>query len=140
MADIKQVTDNFSVAPQIEKDDLPQIAAAGFKTIVNNRPDGETFDQMTCATCSAAAQAAGLTYHEIKFAGMPQAEQIDEMVEVLKTAQSPIFAYCRSGTRSCTLWTIASVKSGQETPETALQKARNAGYDLSHLGPMLANL
>ena len=140
MADIKQVTGSFAVAPQIEEDDLPQIAAAGFKTVVNNRPDGETFDQMTCKTCQTAAKANGLEYHEIKFAGMPGMEQVEALMGLLQNAPAPIFAFCRSGTRSCTLWTMASVKAGQETPESALEKARLAGYDLSHLAPMLSKL
>ncbi|MGB2179026.1 MAG: beta-lactamase hydrolase domain-containing protein, partial [Hyphomonas sp.] len=38
MADIRRVTDAFAVAPQISEKDVEEIAAAGFKTIIANRP------------------------------------------------------------------------------------------------------
>ncbi|OZB14271.1 MAG: TIGR01244 family protein, partial [Hyphomonas sp. 34-62-18] len=41
MADIRRVTPDFAVAPQISEADVEEIAAAGFKTIIANRPDGE---------------------------------------------------------------------------------------------------
>ena len=140
MADIKSVTDLFAVAPQIDEDDFAQIADAGFRLVINNRPDGETFGQMSSARAEQAAIAYGLDYVAIPVIGGPTPDAVTTLSDILENRDDPILAYCRSGTRSCTLWTMAAVKAGLETPETAINKAREAGYDLSPLANALAQL
>ena len=140
MADIRRVTDTYAVAPQIDEDDFAEIAATGYKLVINNRPDGESFDQMTSETAEKCAALTGLTYASVPVSGAPTMDAVDATVKLIKDANAPIFAYCRSGTRSVTLWTLATVKAGLETPENAVEKARNAGYDLSHLQEMLQEL
>lgn len=54
-----QLTDSIAVAGQISIDDVPQIAAAGYQVLVNNRPDGEDEGQPCAAEVEAAALAAG---------------------------------------------------------------------------------
>lgn len=39
--DIKQLSTNYAVSPQIDAADVVAIARAGFKTIICNRPDME---------------------------------------------------------------------------------------------------
>ena len=140
MADIRQVTNDYAVAPQLDEDDFGPVAGAGFKFVINNRPDGETFGQMSGAKAQSGADANGMGYAAVPVSGMPTPEAIDETIRLMQTCQGPILAYCRSGTRSCTLWALASVKSGAETPDSAIEKARTAGYDLSHMRSMLASL
>ena len=140
MAEIKPVSDSFAVAPQIDADDFSQIALSGYKFVINNRPDGETFGQLPCEEAAKAAAAHDLEYKPIPVRGMPDPETIEALVDVLKTQDKPVLAYCRSGTRSCTLWALASVKAKQETVESALSKARQAGYDLSHISHVLHEL
>jgi uncharacterized protein (TIGR01244 family) len=41
MADIRQVSHRFAVAPQIALGDIPAISIMGYRHIINNRPDGE---------------------------------------------------------------------------------------------------
>ena len=137
MADIRQVTEKFAVSPQIDEDDFPEIAGKGFTLVVNNRPDGETFGQLSSVDAEKAALANSMSYKSIPFSGMPTMTEVDGLIEILDSTDAPIFAYCRSGTRSCTLWALASVKSGRETADSALEKARNAGYDLSHIASAL---
>jgi uncharacterized protein (TIGR01244 family) len=60
MADIRQVSDDFAVAPQIALEDMGEIAAAGFRLVINNRPDGESPGQPSSAQMADAAKAAGL--------------------------------------------------------------------------------
>ena len=50
------------MAPQLTEADFPAARAAGIKTIINNRPDGEAADQLTDAEARALAQANGLAY------------------------------------------------------------------------------
>ncbi len=41
MSDFRRVTEDFSTAPQISVADVAEAARLGFRTIINNRPDGE---------------------------------------------------------------------------------------------------
>ncbi|MCS6759167.1 MAG: sulfur transferase domain-containing protein, partial [Candidatus Devosia euplotis] len=42
---MKRINDHVSVSEQIYPEDVAALKAAGFVTIVNNRPDGESPDQ-----------------------------------------------------------------------------------------------
>jgi uncharacterized protein (TIGR01244 family) len=134
---IRFINDSVAVAPQITPEDVPAIKAAGYRAIVNNRPDDEEPGQPTGAAIRAAAEAAGLTYLAIPVghAGLGEA-QIDAMTAALVAADGPVLAYCRSGTRSCNLWALAAAKAGRN-PVLLVEQARAAGYDLSGLRPTL---
>ncbi|MEG3163563.1 TIGR01244 family sulfur transferase [Sphingomonas sp. PB2P19] len=134
---IRTVNESISVAPQITVADVGTIAAAGFKTIVNNRPDDEEPDQPSGAEIQAAAEAAGLAYVAIPVthAGFSH-PQLDAMAEALGASTGPVLAYCRSGTRSCNLWALAAAKAGRN-PNLLMAQAEDAGYDLSGIRPML---
>lgn len=134
---IRTIDATISVAPQIDPDDMAEIAASGFTAIVNNRPDGEDFGQPSGDEIAAAAAELGLTYTAIPIthAGFSH-PQIDAMAAVLADAKGPVLAYCRSGTRSCNLWAFAAVKAGAH-PDAAMAKAAAAGYDLTGLRPLL---
>jgi uncharacterized protein (TIGR01244 family) len=137
---IRKIDDSISVAPQIAPEDVAGLAAAGFKAIVNNRPDGEELSQPSGDAMRAAAEAAGLAYAQIPVthAGF-SAVQVDAMAEALETAGGPVLAYCRSGTRSCNLWALAAASRGGD-PDTLTAKAANAGYDISGIRPLLDGL
>jgi uncharacterized protein (TIGR01244 family) len=133
MADIRRVTDDFSVAPQLAPEDLATAAAQGFKLIVNNRPDGEAPGQPTGAQMAEAAQAAGLAYVHIPVSGMARPDQVQAMRAALAEAGGPTLAFCRSGTRSITAWAIGEVTSGDRPAPEIVALAGEAGYDLSPL-------
>ena len=137
MADIRTINDSISVAPQITVDDLAAIKAAGFSTIVNNRPDEEEAGQPSGDAIRAAAEAAGLAYVAIPIthAGFSH-PQIDAMTTALTATEGPVLAYCRSGTRSCNLWALAAAKAGRN-PDLLVTQAGAAGYDLSGMRPTL---
>jgi uncharacterized protein (TIGR01244 family) len=134
---IRQINESISVAPQIAVEQVADIAAAGFKTIVNNRPDDEDAGQPSGDAIRAAAEAAGLKYVSIPVthAGFSH-PQIDAMTQALTDSDGPVLAYCRSGTRSCNLWALAAAKAGRN-PNLLLAQAEDAGYDLSGIRPML---
>jgi uncharacterized protein (TIGR01244 family) len=137
---IRTIDDSISVAPQIQPEDVADLAAAGFTAIVNNRPDGEEAGQPEGAEIEAAAKAAGLGYVAIPVthAGF-SAPQVESMAAALASASGPVLAYCRSGTRSCNLWALASASVGGD-PDTLTAKAAGAGYDLSGIRPLLDTL
>ena len=130
--ELKRINDDVSVAPQISPDDMPAIKAAGFATVINNRPDGEAPDQPASETMRAAAEAAGLGYHYIPLGRDGVSPQmIDETAAVLEGSNGPVFCFCRSGTRSTTLWALS--QAGEMDANEIIGQAAGAGYDMSHL-------
>lgn len=131
MPDIRPVTPGFAVAPQIRAEDMPSLAASGFKRVISNRPDAEVPPQLSSATMAAAAQAAGLDYVHVPITGMPGPAEVEAIYAAVQDAGGPVLAYCRSGTRSITAWAIGQAMHGDEPPEALIALGRDAGYDLS---------
>jgi uncharacterized protein (TIGR01244 family) len=133
MADFRRVTDELSVAPQIRIEEVAAAQRQGFRTLINNRPDGEEPGQPTSAQMQAAAEAAGLAYHHIPVVGGPTPAQVAQTQDLLADANGPILAFCRSGTRSIVTWTLAQAAAGTYTRDELVEMGRQAGYDLSAL-------
>ena len=106
----KPLSKDVSVAPQLGAEAMAEAAAAGFRSVINNRPDFEGGpDQPTSASLAAAARAAGLEYEWLPVA--PNAHGADEIArfaELLTTLPTPILAFCRSGARSSKLFSAAT--------------------------------
>lgn len=134
--DLRPVTALFAVAPQLTVEDFAAVAAAGYALVVNNRPDGEAPGQLSHAEAAAAAAAAGLAYAHIPFSGGFSREDVQAMREALQSTAGPALAYCRSGTRSITLWAHVQAQEGKPVAELLLM-ARAAGYDLSGMAGSL---
>ena len=133
MSDFRKVTDDFSVAPQITLEDVARAKAEGFVLLINNRPDGEAPGQPTSDEMEAAAKAAGLGYAYIPVRGGPTQEQAEAEHRLLAETQGPVLAYCRSGTRSITTWTIGEALAGTRSRQELIELGASAGYDLSGL-------
>ncbi len=131
MSDFRRVTDDFTTAPQISLADVEEAARQGFRTIINNRPDGEAPDQPSSREIEAAAQAAGIAYFHIPVVGGPTPQQVETTQAILAEAAKPVLAFCRSGTRSIVTWSLGQAASGARTRDELVQLGRNAGYDLS---------
>jgi len=102
---ITQLTPALAVSSQIRPGDLAEIAARGFRTLVNNRPDGEEPGQPTNLELREAAERAGLTYHHIPVvAGQMSDEDAAAFGRIVNSHQTPVLAFCRSGHRSRVLW------------------------------------
>lgn len=132
LLDVRRINDHVSVAPQIGPEELPALKAMGFTTIVNNRPDGEAPDQPSDAAMRAAAAAAGLAYAYIPLGrdGV-RPELIEQTRTALEGSAGPVLCYCRSGTRSTTLWALS--QAGEMPADEIVELAAGAGYDMSHL-------
>jgi len=135
MSDFRRVTDTLTVSPQITEADLARAAAEGFVLVINNRPDGEDPDQPSAAALGAAAHANGLGYLHIPVRGGPTAEQVEAVREAIESADGPVLAFCRSGTRSIVTWSLGQALSRQADRETLLAQGAAAGYDLSGVLP-----
>lgn len=127
--DIRKLTDQISVSPQIKHSDLVDIAALGFKTIINNRPDREVPFQPRTRTLEKRAEQAGLDYIFLPvISGHMTQKDIDDFRAILKNIKSPVLAFCRTGTRSANLWARANVNNFTAAEITCI--GAQAGYEL----------
>ena len=103
--DIREVNSEYSVSGQITAEDLDQIKALGFKSVVCHRPDHESPDQPDFAAIAARAKALGLEITHIPVGPMGVTpDAVRAMVDALDTMQRPMLGYCRSGARSTAIY------------------------------------
>lgn len=103
--DIRALTPDYAVSPQIEPSDLPALKAAGFTTIIDNRPDGEIPPHLHAAEMRAAAEALGLTFvANPVIGGAMTAGNVAAQKAAVAASAGPVFAYCASGNRSSIVW------------------------------------
>lgn len=136
--EFRKITEQLTVSPQITVDDVAQIAASGFRSIICNRPDGEGADQPAFAEIEAAAHKAGL---EVRYMPVTPGKLSDDdaaaMGAALAQLPAPTLAYCRTGTRSATLWALSEASTRSVAGILAATKA--AGYDMSGVARRIAN-
>ncbi len=126
----KSVTEDISVSIQITPEDVAEIAAQGYRAIICNRPDGEGADQPSFAEIAAAAKAAGIeARYQPVVSGKVRDEDADEFGALLRELPGPVLAYCRTGTRSATLWSLSQADKLETS--TILQATKAAGYDMA---------
>lgn len=136
--EIRKITDDLSVSPQIAPADVAAIRAAGFRAVVCNRPDGEGADQPGFDEIEAAARAAGLAARYLPItSGMVRDADAEAFGQALRELPGPVFAYCRTGTRSATLWSLAEAKRRPVAEILAATKA--AGYDMAGVARRIVN-
>jgi uncharacterized protein (TIGR01244 family) len=107
---VQRLTPELSVSPQLEPAAMAWVAEAGYKSVINNRPDHEGGpSQPTDAQMHAAASAAGLSYAFLPVASNQQTpDEIARFAQLLAELPKPILAFCRSGTRSTRLFRAAT--------------------------------
>ena len=137
--EIRKVSDSFAVSPQIAMGDLAELSERGFSRVISNRPDGEEPGQPTAAEISAAAEAAGLEFRHVPVAGGFGEADVAAMADALEGAAGPVFAFCRTGTRSTLLWSLAQAAQGGDAEEIA-SAAAGAGYDIAPVRAMVEQL
>jgi uncharacterized protein (TIGR01244 family) len=133
----RKLTDTVFASPQIGLAEVAAAKAQGIVLIINNRPEGESDDQVSGNDIAAAARTAGIEYVAIPIthAGFSQ-PQVQAMAEALAKAQGSVLAYCRSGTRSTLLWALAEASRGGN-PDALAANAAQAGYDISPVRPLV---
>ena len=130
--DIKKISPFLSVSPQIGPSDLGILVSQGFRTVICNRPEGEADDQPATDTLRAAAQRNGLAFHHqpVK-SGQVTDDDVAAFASLLEAAEGPVLAFCRTGTRSITLWALSEAR--HLSPDAVLAAALGQGYDLEGL-------
>ncbi len=135
----KWLCKKVAVSPQITPGDVVFLKRDGFSRLVCNRPDHEEMGQPDAASVAAVAEAQGMDFTHLPIGG----EGITlDAAKAFRTAMEegdgPMLAYCRSGTRCCVLWAIASAID--TPPQEVLRCAKEAGYDLSHMAGLFQSL
>lgn len=136
--DIKKLTSNLSISPQVLMSEIQAIAQAGFKAIICNRPDGEGPDQPSFKEIEQAANQYGLQAKYLPAeSGKVRDEEGQAFGQLLNTLPGPVLAYCRTGMRSTTLWALSQADS---TPlPQILEASQKAGFDMKALVQRIAN-
>lgn len=134
--DVRQVTDTYFVAPQIDAGDITALKEAGFSAVICNRPDGEVPPSHQADAIGAAAEACGLTFTVLPLTHQTMTpENVARHKEAIASAGGKCLAYCASGTRSTVVWALG--QAGHMSADEILNAAQAAGYDLSGLRPAL---
>ena len=136
--DPKKLTDQLAVCDQVRPEEVAALKAAGFRSIVVNRPDGEGADQPTFAEIARAAQDAGMEARYLPVeTGKVSDDDAAKFAAAMEELPKPVLAFCRSGTRSTTLWALS--QAGQRPLPDILARAKAAGYDMSGVTRRIAN-
>ena len=130
---IFQLTETLSVAAQVTPQDIPNIAAQGFSTVVCNRPDAEVPDQASMDAIEAACNDANVLFvrYPVDALNFPGPD-LEGLGGLLDDAGQRVLAYCRTGTRCANLWVATR---SEEERQAAIQVAREIGFDLSMVTP-----
>ena len=136
---INKVTQYITVSPQIMPGDVKEIADLGYKVIICNRPDGEGADQPSFKEIEVEAKKYGLEAIYLPVvSGKVTDKDAQEFMALVPALAKPIFAYCRSGMRSITLWALSQASQHRPVPEI-LEAAKLAGYDLYGVARRILN-
>ncbi len=136
MADIRKLTDQLSVAPQLVAEDLKEVKSQGFVSVLCNRPDYEEETQPTYNEVQSAIDEQGLVSQFQPVNGSMISDQdVAEFAAHLENLSGPVLAYCRSGTRCTVLWALS--EAGKRPIDEILNIAATAGYSLEALRPRL---
>lgn len=137
--DIRPLTPDYAVSPQIELADLAQIKAAGYVTVIDNRPDGEIPPELHMPAMRAAAEALGLTFvANPVIGGQLTMDNVTIQKAAIAASAGPVLAYCASGNRSSVVWALAM--AGRRPVDDLIGRPARFGYQLDHLRPQIEAL
>ncbi|MEL6959190.1 MAG: TIGR01244 family sulfur transferase [Pseudomonadota bacterium] len=138
--DIRPLTPAYAVSPQIDPEDLPVIAEAGFTTVIDNRPDMEIPPSHRADVMEAAAQKAGLAFVvlPVTHQGLTL-ELVAQQAAAVTASEGPVLAYCASGTRCTIVWALAQARGGMPS-DAIIAAAAAQGYDITMLRNQLETL
>ncbi len=137
--DIRPLTDTYAVSPQIELHDLPAIRAAGYTTIIDNRPDGEIPPHLHADALRQAALAAGIHFVvNPVISGAMTMDNVTAQGAAIAAAGGPVLAYCASGNRSSQVWALSM--AGRMPADDLIALPARFGYQLEGLRPQIEAL
>ncbi len=130
-----KVNELFFVSGQIDHESIMTLKEENFENIICNRPDNEEPDQPTKKSVEDICKKNFLNFYDLEF--KPGDIDFDKILKTFKiiSEKKKTLAYCRTGTRSITLWAFASCNNMDV--DQILDAVAQAGYDLNHLRDVL---
>ncbi|MBC7155206.1 MAG: TIGR01244 family phosphatase [Rhodobacteraceae bacterium] len=134
--DIRHLSPDYAVSPQIEPGDVAAIKAAGFTTVICNRPDAEIPPEVQADAVRAAVEAAGLAFVlNPVIGGQLTDDNVAAQGTAIDAATGPVLAYCASGNRSSIVWALS--QAGRQSADALINAGAAHGYKLEGLRPMI---
>lgn len=133
MQDFKAINTKFSVSGALASGDLAVLKSMGFKTIISNLPNEEVQNGFDSNQASAEAKSLGMTYIHMPANGatVTDNEIVDQFATILDTAAQPVFAHCKSGTRSAILYAMFLARTIETN--TIINQMEKVGFELDFL-------
>jgi uncharacterized protein (TIGR01244 family) len=124
------ITPHLAVTGALQPADFAEIAAAGFKSVLSNLPDGEAPAYPTSREEAELAARAGLGFCHVPTtkADLFTSRVVDGVGEALRELPGPVLAHCASGVRSAAAWAAAA--SRYQPADRVLEVLRAAGFNL----------
>ncbi len=137
--DIRQLTDDYAVSPQISPEDVAAIRDAGFTTVIDNRPDGEIPPELQTEALRRAVEAAGLAFVvNPVIGGAITMDNVTAQGAAVAASTGPVLAYCASGNRSSIVWALS--EAGKRPTDELILLTQRWGYNLEPLRPQIEAL
>ncbi|MBL4627900.1 MAG: TIGR01244 family phosphatase [Roseicyclus sp.] len=134
--DLRQITEGYSVTPQIEPADVATLAEMGVKTLICNRPDSENPPPLQAAAMQAEAEAHGINFVFNPFQGNAMTQDnVEEQADAIAGSDGPVVGYCASGNRSTVVWAFGA--AGTVPVDQIIEVATSHGYRFEQLRPAL---
>lgn len=126
--DIREITPDYAVSPQISPEDLPAIKAAGYRRIIDNRPDAEIPADLQTDALRAAAEALGVDFvANPVIGGAITIENVTDQGAAVADGVKTL-AYCASGNRSSVVWALS--QAGQRPTDELIALPARHGYNM----------
>lgn len=140
MNKVTHITPHFAVTGALQPGDFVEIAAAGFKSVLSNLPDGESAAYPTSGQEAELAARAGLAFRHIPTtkADLFSDRVVDGVGAALRELPGPVLAHCASGMRSAVAWATAAARS--QPVDCVLAAAKAAGFNLDAVRDELESL
>ena len=137
--DIRPLSDMYSVSPQIEPEDIAAIKAAGYTTVICNRPDAEIPPELQADAMRAQVEGAGMDFVlNPVIGGALTQENVDAQRSAIDGASGPVLAYCASGNRSSIVWALAN--AGRKPTDDLIAAGAQYGYQLAQFRELIDRL
>ena len=133
MFEITPITPEFAIGPQPTAEDFAAIRESGYAAVLNVRPDYETGDYLVSGGARPLAEDQGLAYAHSPSDNhsLFETDIIDRFERVLTELPKPIFAHCKSGTRTAILWALVAARHREA--KDVIADLRDAGQEIAFL-------
>lgn len=139
---LKQQSVNVSTTGQIAPEDIAQLQAMGFRSIVINRPDDEAgglHPQSESVRRAAAERGLAVVYLPV----IPNAiseEQVKAFADAVAASPGPVLAYCASGNRSSSLFARSGLGASASTKGSSTPVLETRIFDVVIIGAGAAGI